>query len=659
MSNNQNIKDSQKKTNKLFTKDATLKSIGTATPYHVSKIRLNREYLLSKHTAEELNTYISFDPFPVFNDGYTTDEKDENGNIIKGSGPGTPGVRSIFNKAGAVVIGTDNGKVSTQQILNSTASEWRVSNNVPLMDNIATRQAIREHSGCSVKELVIASSKGDLGRETYDFSDFMYCKYLGKIPNNYLITLRRFPLPVDDYISTMGTTIEVRRNKEIQSQNSQSIGCLVTWMGTPGNEMSNILKYSYSMPYKEQQAQWEQDSSNADAGSHGILNGIAATFDSQYQKQYAAGQASSAANAFIGKFFKPGTAPYNIADINNWQDRNKVYGPVDAIKSVYMRGDDGIKFNQDITLTFEYELRSYNGINGRQAMLDLLSNILNVTYTTGTFWGGGYRGTGAHQNNIFTNLQVFKTAGGATDFYDAFTKDISTIGGAVKSNIKSNGGLWNTVKNFMNNLGGMFLGGFLNALGRPQKAMVNSLLSPAPVGFWHLTIGNPHHPIMSMGNMILKETTIEHYGPLGLDDFPTGLKVTCTLTRGKPRDLRDIEKIYMHGNDRIYTSMGPKVFEMYKRSKEYKNKESVNNKFKAQIEGADAQNIGPGLEGHLTVSDIKEMSGVLQKYFGQTDTYSIYVAACEQENGAHKKKKTGSAGGDSRAKGTGKTIKPA
>ena len=121
----------------------------------------------------------------------------------------------------------------------------------------------------------------------------------------------------------------------------------------------------------------------------------------------------------------------------------------------------------------------------------------------------------------------------------------------------------------MNQLGGMLIGGMLNNFGRPQKQLVNSLLSPAPVGFWHLTIGNPHHPIMSLGNMILKNTTIEHYGPLGLDDFPTGIRVTCELERGKSRDIRDIEKIYMHGNDRIYTSMGPKVFDMYEHSQEY------------------------------------------------------------------------------------------
>ena len=30
----------------------------------VSKIRYNRDYLLSKSTAADLNTYVSFDPFP-------------------------------------------------------------------------------------------------------------------------------------------------------------------------------------------------------------------------------------------------------------------------------------------------------------------------------------------------------------------------------------------------------------------------------------------------------------------------------------------------------------------------------------------------------------------------------------------------------------------
>jgi hypothetical protein len=53
----------------------------------------------------------------------------------------------------------------------------------------------------------------------------------------------------------------------------------------------------------------------------------------------------------------------------------------------------------------------------------------------------------------------------------------------------------------------------------------------------------------------------------------------------------------------------------------------------------------------IEIQDIQRMSHVLQKYFGHTDTYSVYVSACEQEMGAHKKKKKGTAGGDSSVQG--------
>lgn len=635
------------KNNKLFFSSDALNKQSM-----VSKIRMNREYLLSNSTAAELNTYISFDPFNTFNDAFNS-TYDDNGREITDKGPGTPGVRSIFNKMGAVIIGTSTGKVTTDEIISSKASEWRISNNVPLMDNRETRMAIRTHSGCSIKELVEASSNGELGRETYSYSDFMYCKHLGKISNNYLITLRRFPLPVDDYISTLGEG-DTRSDKEITSQNSQSIGCLVTWMGTPGNEMSNILKYSVAMPFKQQRADFQDANLDADSGG-GIANSVAAVFDPIYRKQYQAGYAGGAANKLLSRFFAVGDNPYSAATWNSHKDSSKVYGPVDSIKDIYTRSEEGISFEQNITITFDYELRSYNGINGRQAMLDLLSNILNVTYTTGTFWGGGYRGYGAHQNNIFSNMNIFKANGGFTSFIDAFAQDYTNLTSGFSNlfNAKYGGNWWSMLKSAMNQLGGMLIGGMLNKLGRPQKQLINSLLSPAPVGFWHLTIGNPHHPIMSIGNMILKNTTIEHYGPLGLDDFPTGIKVICELTRGKSRDIRDIEKLYMHGNDRIYTSMGPKVFDMYQHSKEYRTKFKEMQKPKKQVGDANSSVIvGSGDSStNIEVSDIKGMSNVLQKYFGHVDTYSIYVSACEQEMGAHKKKKRGAGAGDSSQQG--------
>lgn len=592
-----------------------------------SRIRANREYLLRKTVAADFNSYLSFSPFTAFADVITEDEKKKMA-LDPSYEPkvGTPGIKSIFNKSGAVLLGAGTDNVFEM-------SDWRASNNVPLIDTPENRKKIRKNSGYTIKELVDASQAGTLGCAIYSYADFMYCKYLGQLPNNYLITLRRFPTPVDDYISSAGLG-STRRS--IKSTNPVPIGEMVTWLNTPGNDLNSILSYSVSMPYDEKVAQWEQ-SQNADA-SNKPLNAAAALFDKTYRQQYQAGMSGGAINPYVSEMFgkinpKLGQnidPPYS--DWLTFKDQNKVYGPVDAVKKVYYRGEGGIDFNQSFTLTFEYELRSYNGINGRQAMLDLLSNILNVTYTTGTFWGGGYRGGGAHQNNIFANLNIFKANGGFTDFVDAFARDISSVKSSVKSSVQANGGVINMLKNFLNDLGGMLSGALLNQLGRPQKSAVNSLLSPAPTGLWHVMIGNPFHPIMSMGNMILKKTTITHTGPLGLDDFPTGLKVECELERGKPRDLREIEMLYMNGNDRIYSSMGPHVFDMYTHAHEYKGTPGVN--ISRESKGED------GKITHTLSEEYSNLKPILKKYFGTDDTFSIYVQATEQEFGAWKKKKS-------------------
>jgi hypothetical protein len=108
----------------------------------------------------------------------------------------------------------------------------------------------------------------------------------------------------------------------------------------------------------------------------------------------------------------------------------------------------------------------------------------------------------------------------------------------------------------------------------------------------------------------------------------------------------------MHGNDRIYTSMGPKIFDMYKHSKEYKSKYQstipVLGKADAEIKIGDGSTRS---ESKVIIDDIEGMKHVLQKYFGHADTNSIMIAAMEQEMGAHKKKKKGTAGGDSSAQG--------
>ena len=100
--------------------------------------------------------------------------------------------------------------------------------------------------------------------------------------------------------------------------------------------------------------------------------------------------------------------------------------------------------------------------------------------------------------------------------------------------------------------GSMLKGMLKNQLGRPALYALQSILSGEPVGLWHVRIGNPRNPIMSFGNLIMDGATVEHYGPLGIDDFPTGLKVTVTLKHAKSRDMIDIGKMYTMGTSSLY-----------------------------------------------------------------------------------------------------------
>ena len=91
-----------------------------------------------------------------------------------------------------------------------------------------------------------------------------------------------------------------------------------------------------------------------------------------------------------------------------------------------------------------------------------------------------------------------------------------------------------------------------NKLGRPQLYAWHSFVNGDDVGLWHVTIGNPKAPILSIGNLILIDSSIQQSGPLGVDDFPTQLKVTVTLKHARPRDITDIGRMYTGGTNALY-----------------------------------------------------------------------------------------------------------
>ena len=460
-------------------------------------------------------------------------------------------------------------------------------------------------SDCTIKKLVELSNqpadKRELGLATYRYADFMFCKDLGKISNNHLITLRKFPGPVGDNIFK-GVVPE---NKDDENPNAgyPDIGRMITWFGNDDNKLEDICRFNYNATWKEFTAEIQQE--NSQQKDEGLLDKIANSLSPQNNKLI--GQGFSGNTGLLGwgaglldiPILSEGNAnqPYYGWELLRNYDQHKIYTPQNTIWDTH-KYEGRLQFNQEITLTFRYTLRSYANINPKSAFLDLMGNIMAVTYRRGSFWGGESKIIGPQGNN-----SVYKTA------YKIADNGFKELGGVWNNFVDGNfslGDLQGWLGNVSNLVGGIVdkakdtLGGYVNGdkatasqkqavqetkdgakkvikygqtkakqygwanalkgmfknqLGRPAMYAFNSLLTGEAVGPWHLTIGNPRNPIMSMGNMILIGSDIQQSGPLGIDDFPTELKVTVQLKHGRPRDSVEIQKMYTRGTTAIYRPM--------------------------------------------------------------------------------------------------------
>jgi hypothetical protein len=77
----------------------------------------------------------------------------------------------------------------------------------------------------------------------YFWKDFLYCKYYGAIPNNYMVTLRRFPNPTLDNFSMPD---RIKSSGVYLSEGlGRPVAQAVTWMGgNTGNTIKALTQFS-------------------------------------------------------------------------------------------------------------------------------------------------------------------------------------------------------------------------------------------------------------------------------------------------------------------------------------------------------------------------------------------------------------------------------
>ena len=451
--------------------------------------------------------------------------------------------------------------------------------NTPLLNDANVDGINKKISDCSIRMLCALSKEpnSELGMARYKYADFMYCKDLGKVSNNHLITLRKFPHPVVDHISEMATPKRIK--DEFSFETVGDVGRLVTWFGTDDNKLEDIIKYSYHATWKHLEAKIEEKESTADNPNSGIVGMISNAFNPVYNRGVNQGTVGNHSLwGWLGSKLTPKVFQgigQNKELLTNY-DNNKVYTPHNTVQETHIY-EGKLEFTHNFTLNFSYKLRAYENINPRSAFLDLLGNILEVTYRRGKFWQGDRKVIGPPINqapfrtvnnfiegawdkigNLFSTLEQ-----GGFNMQNILGSLVNVANSAYRSLFNAfSGGKGNELSATLTSLmkavtsgsgaAEAFKGMMKNALGRPQAIAWQSLLSGSPAGVWHVMVGNPRNPILSIGNLILENATITQSGPLGIDDFPSELKVTVELKHCTPRDVTDIGRMYTKGAGAIY-----------------------------------------------------------------------------------------------------------
>ena len=484
----------------------------------------------------------------------------------------------VYDANGKEVVSPENAKDTVPALINGfavirhaacgsisqsgDASKWRdISGNPGAFPKYTTKGSSIDssNSGTGGRYPTLSSLLADFNTNSLDddkyptpyyVSDFMYSKYFDYIPLNRLITLRRFPHPTWD-------SLKFPRDKDIANfpnsapgnvRSFKPIAQAITYFGDPtGNKLEDLTKIKGLINWKQLEAEVNIYKGEMVAGLDAVPFGGKL------------GNFGKAAAIISGKSDVSGksqeereyAAAYTQEDYTR-----KPYGPINSIVKTNIR-DRGIEGNLKFSLVFEYELRSYTGINPRLAFMDVFCNMLALVFHNAKFWGGANRYYPNHPQYAFLGDQKKFFEGDYAGYLESFTQE---VGASVMSGLDTlknimgaflNMDFMGAIKQLAKTVGGTILD-MQSAKGRPHMIGFKALLNGDPTGEWHVTVGNPYRPMMMVGNLIMKDFEYSMSGHLGVDDIPTSMKWIVNLEQGMPRDKAGLESVFNYGQGKMY-----------------------------------------------------------------------------------------------------------
>lgn len=438
-------------------------------------------------------------------------------------------------------------------------------------------------------------NQDDRHRFPYAFTDFVFCKYWNRIQNNRMITLRRYPMPVPDSAepanyNRSGSTASIA---EASKDAFSPMATAVTYFGEgTGNSLKEILKFAVGYEWKEIEGDIWKTTSQQNESGQSILGGAGGFFGSGLSQIIVAtgllDDLTGAHRIVPTDAVSIGPDPYS-----NGPYENRIIGPINVINKVYRR-ERGLKFTGDgLNITFEYVARPISGVNNKAIMIDLMSNMLTMTASSGTFFGGAHRYrtekpavypmrdtyslTQLYKGNIFGHngapAILLRNAFSETNvsFMTNFAKELLDEIGAIAQNFlgklrgqdgtssapattdRGDTGTHYALDQLKGTAGRAVAAHMLKGASIPWLENARALLTGEAIGDWHLTIGSPLNPIAMIGNLIVDSCDFEMGEELGPDDFPTSFKAIVHLKHAMGRDRDAVMSMFNRGYGRTYS----------------------------------------------------------------------------------------------------------
>jgi len=397
----------------------------------------------------------------------------------------------------------------------------------------------------STLDLIDWSKKSGNASIELNEMDFIFLKNLGVYTNNRLIIARRFPFGIYDDLTNTA------------SKNTKPISKLISWV----KDGEDFISIDFSEKWVESEASFVE-----------ILNGIGKDMTTNISKMDNPtdwGSAAAAGGGIVPLAGFTEVFQYNVlnklagtqmstVDFTTLPQGNPNLIRESKRRSVASSGKEpfsGLKGAFQVTMKIEYEQKYVYGIDPAFAYYSIIANALSFGTSVSSF-----NFTGALSKELkkfvddISSGDSNRLIGALVDFVAAIVGALqdmaSQLVNAVKSIVKGDVSLTQVGSQILKTIA-KGIGSIINKYKVRIIGVINSLTG-TPSGPWHITIGNPKHPIFSSGDMIVDNVKMTLGNVLAFNDLPSSIALEVNFSSARNLGSQEIFQKLNCGKERTY-----------------------------------------------------------------------------------------------------------